>query len=495
MPFFICIFSYLSSIINIGDYMKKITIIGAGITGLSAGIHALEKGYHVEIYEKNNWVGGCCTGWYRQNYYIDNCMHWLTGTNQHTKLFKLWKHLNAIDETSNLYQGEYFYKSILNESSIALYFDLEKTRKEMLKLSIEDKKEINKFINTVKIIAESNIKHNIFFTSYLKSKGYLKAYRCYHKLNLSDLSRKFKHPLLQLLFTDYLPSNYSALALICAYATFASGNGKVYAGGSKEFAENIATQFIRLGGVIHFKQELTKINIIDNEIDTIEFNNNNKLIKIDNLIYTADPYYLFNKLISSKYMPLELTKRFSDIDNFPPVSSYHAAYLVDKSSINFNDSIIINIPSTKIGFHNISRLLLKEYSFLTPKQNKTVIQVFIPQDIKDYEEWNNLYKNKDEYNDYKKDLSNKLKNEIINAFPNLSNIELLDSWTPITYNNYYNSYYGSYMGFTYTKNGNLSNITSKIKGVKNLLLATYWQRICGGLPIGAKLGKDVVSYI
>ena len=260
--------------------MKKITIIGAGITGLSAGIHALEKGYHVEIYEKNNWVGGCCTGWYRQNYYIDNCMHWLTGTNQHTQLFKLWKHLHAMNETSNLYQGEYFYKSILGAESIALYYDLDRTKKEMLKLSKEDKKEIIKFINTVKIITQSNIKHNLLFTSYLKGKGYLTAYKYYHNQNLSDLSKKFKHPLLRLLFTDYLPSNYSALALICAYATFASGNGKIYANGSKEFAENIATHFIRLGGVIHFKQELTKINIIDNEIDTIQFNKDQLYILI-----------------------------------------------------------------------------------------------------------------------------------------------------------------------------------------------------------------------
>ena len=399
-----------------------------------------------------------------------------------------------MDETSNLYQGEYFYKSILGAESIALYYDLDRTKKEMLKLSKEDKKEIIKFINTVKIITQSNIKHNLLFTSYLKGKGYLTAYKYYHNQNLSDLSKKFKHPLLRLLFTDYLPSNYSALALICAYATFASGNGKIYANGSKEFAENIATHFIRLGGVIHFKQELTKINIIDNEIDTIQFNNG-KDIKVDKLIYTADPYYLFNNLISKEYMPNELLKKFNDQLNFPPVSSFHIAFLVNKDKIDFNDSIIIDIPETKIGFNQINRLLIKEYSFLYPKQNQSVIQIFIPQDIKDYNEWNKLSKNKDIYDEYKQQISEKLKEEIKNTFPNLEDIQLLDCWTPITYTNYYNSYYGSYMGFTYTKKGKLSNITPRIKGIKNLLLCTYWQRICGGLPIAAKLGKDIISYI
>ena len=58
--------------------MKKIIIIGAGITGLCSGIFLLKKGFEVSIYEKNDFAGGCCTGWGRDGYYIDNCMHWLT---------------------------------------------------------------------------------------------------------------------------------------------------------------------------------------------------------------------------------------------------------------------------------------------------------------------------------------------------------------------------------------------------------------------------------
>ena len=37
---------------------KKVVIIGAGVSGLSAGIYALQAGYSVEIYEKNKIPGG-----------------------------------------------------------------------------------------------------------------------------------------------------------------------------------------------------------------------------------------------------------------------------------------------------------------------------------------------------------------------------------------------------------------------------------------------------
>ena len=47
---------------------KKIIVIGAGISGLSAGIYGLKSGFDVTIIEKNPVVGGLCTGWYRQGH-------------------------------------------------------------------------------------------------------------------------------------------------------------------------------------------------------------------------------------------------------------------------------------------------------------------------------------------------------------------------------------------------------------------------------------------
>jgi phytoene dehydrogenase-like protein len=43
--------------------MKKIIIIGAGISGLSAGCHAQMNGYESEIFEMESTPGGLCTSW------------------------------------------------------------------------------------------------------------------------------------------------------------------------------------------------------------------------------------------------------------------------------------------------------------------------------------------------------------------------------------------------------------------------------------------------
>ena len=82
--------------------MAKVIIVGGGIAGLSAGIYALKAGYDAEIYEKNPLAGGECMGWNRKGYHIDNCIHWLTGTDPKTGLWKTWKTVGAIDENRSM---------------------------------------------------------------------------------------------------------------------------------------------------------------------------------------------------------------------------------------------------------------------------------------------------------------------------------------------------------------------------------------------------------
>ena len=53
----------------------------------------------------------------------------------------------------------------------------------------------------------------------------------------------------------------------------------------------------------------------------------------------------------------------------------------------------------------------------------------------------------------------------------------------------------TYIGFTFTKKSNLKDIPYKLKNLKNFYLLTYWQKICGGLPIGLELGNHISKVI
>ncbi len=470
---------------------KKIIIIGAGISGLTAGINLLKKGYKVEIYEKNAVAGGCCNGWMRNGYYIDNCMHWLTGTNQHTKLFKKWKSIGALSETSNLYQEEYFYKTNYGSKSISLYYDLEKTRKEMYELSINnslivDKKEIDSFINVIMQVKNINIKTK----PHQKIKGYINPILKYKNLSLNELANRFKTPILGKLFTDYFPKEYSSLALIYSYAAFCSGNGKIYSNGSQEFARNVLNKYISLGGKIYYNENIIKINTNDKKAYSITNDKGNTYYG-DIFIATSSLDYTYNNLLNTS-LPKMYEKKLNN-KNYPIFSSFQGAFIVELSNKLINNTEIIEIPKTKIGTTFYERVIIKEYSYLNKDKNALLYEIMVMQNENDYDFWKKLPK--DIYEKEKETILHTIISYLEKTYPNIEGkIHYLDSWTPLTYNKYYNLYKGSYMAFAFTKKSSIKKLPFETP-FKNVYTCTIWQDYTGGLPVALKLGYKVSKKI
>ena len=63
---------------------KKVVILGAGITGLSAGVRFLENGYDVCIVEKAQYVGGLAKTVVHGNYLLDLGPHHMYSRNEST---------------------------------------------------------------------------------------------------------------------------------------------------------------------------------------------------------------------------------------------------------------------------------------------------------------------------------------------------------------------------------------------------------------------------
>ena len=215
---------------------KRIVIVGAGIAGLSAGIYAIKAGYKAEIYEKNSIAGGECMGWNRKGYHIDNCIHWLTGTNPGTDLWKVWKTVGAIDENTEYADTDKFYSSRIGGKEASLYNDLQKTEEELIRVAPEDEAEIRKFIEYVEYSKQCifpagkpmemwGIKDYINMGKNMAD--FPKVMKEFGKISLEEYSRKFKNPLMQKMICDYLPKEYTAYSFLVSYATMADGNGGI----------------------------------------------------------------------------------------------------------------------------------------------------------------------------------------------------------------------------------------------------------------------------
>ena len=134
--------------------MADILIIGGGVAGLSAGIYAQLDGHRAVICEKLPTAGGNLTGWRRGDCRIDNCIHWLTGTNPSSPIYRMWTDLGALGDGIEIHRGESLYTCEKDGETISLWRDLDRLERTMLAISPADRKEIHKMIRVIRAIQD-----------------------------------------------------------------------------------------------------------------------------------------------------------------------------------------------------------------------------------------------------------------------------------------------------------------------------------------------------
>ena len=484
--------------------MKKFVIIGGGIAGLSAGVYARKAGYEVEIYEKNSVAGGQCMGWNRNGHHIDNCIHWLTGTHKNSALRNLWESIGALTPNTEFVPCDKFYTSYIGEDSITLWKDLDKTKRELLQISPEDEAEINKFIEHVKYAAccqmpvekPMDMMNIMDYVKLGRSMGEMpKVLKEYGKIDMRDLEARFKHPMLRALFTDYMPKDYNASSFIVSYATVVSGNGEIPVGGSLAMTNRMIKKFESLGGKLYRNCIVKRIITNGNKAEGIELERG-EIVNADYVICATDAMEMFQNLLGRRYMNKKWKTCYSVEQRYPLFSGFQVAFSIDKGLFHHSDSIFFDCEPFELNNKNISRMSVKSYEYekdFAP-EGKIVVQSNVVQLDDDYRYWKAL--DRETYKSKKQELVNVLKERIEKKFPELiGHIQVLDSWTPLTYERYCNSYHGAYMSFITKKDVKSFNVKGTIKGLTNVFVASQWIMAPGGLPVAAASGKFAVQRI
>lgn len=483
---------------------KKIIIIGGGIAGLSAGIYAQNAGFETHIYEKNAVAGGECMGWNRRGHHIDNCIHWLTGTKPGTSLRKVWEDLGALSPDTEFAAGDKFYTFSHEGKSATLWKDLDRTEREFLELAPEDADEIKKFIQHVRyaFCCEMPVEKPMDMMSvadYIqlgKSMANMpKVMKEYGKINLEDFSNRFQNPMLRMLFCGYMPKEYTAHSFIVSYATMASGNGEVPKGGSLAMVNRMIERFKSLGGTLHLNCPVEKVLIEGKNAIGIKLADETTA-PADYIISATDTNELFTRLIGEQYMSKEWKKCYSNMEDYPLFSGFQMAFSVDRDCYNETGTVLFDCAPLTVGATPASRMSVKSFEYepgFAPS-HKMVLQSNFVQNDADYFYWKSL--GRDEYLAKKEELCREVTDRILVQFPKLNgHIELLDCWSPLTYERYCNAYHGAYMSFITKKDVKAFKVKGVVKGLSNVLIASQWVMAPGGLPVAAAAGKFAVQRI
>ena len=296
---------------------KQIVIIGAGVAGLSAGIYAEQHGLHAILLEKNPSVGGMCTGWYRKGFYLDGCVHWLTGTKEGTLLNEMWKNVDAFKSQDDILYlpswGTFEYEG----TRVTLWRDLERAEREWKEISPVDSKMIHKFFKMVSDFTKvelpldlplSMIPLNRKIGLGLKVLSVWPSYLKTMTQTCEQFAAKFKSPAIRFALTKAQIGEGNLFSMIYSYATVVMGDGGIPKGASKPMVERMKDKFISLGGTLKLNANVDSVVIKNGVAKGVKLING-QIISGDYVVSCLDTNYTIKRLLRDQYKFPSFQKR------------------------------------------------------------------------------------------------------------------------------------------------------------------------------------------
>jgi phytoene dehydrogenase-like protein len=481
---------------------KRITIIGGGVAGLSAGIFSAMNGFDTEILEMHSTAGGQCTAWVRNQYRFDYCLHWLVGTSKGA-FHDIWKETNVINNETEIIDHEIHSQIYDKDRNVfIIYSDIDRWEKYLIGIAPEDTGTIKKMCNDMRKSAllepcalPSELRGPIDYIKVLPVMlPIMNLVRKFGRLTCKEYFDKlgFKSGIIKSFFAAlYGERNFSALAFIFMLGWFNQKNAGYIKGGSFPLAQRMVEKYLKLGGKISYKKKVEKIIVENNKAKGVILSDGTQILS-DYVIGAADGYTTIYKMLEGKYVSREVDFAYRNWELFTPI--VQVSFGINKI-IKAESPIIINISKDlKIG----RTILENGYSIMNYSYDNTMAPEGKTSIIMRYESpwkiWENL--EGDEYRKEKELIKADATAYLETEYPGISEfIEVIDVASPKTDVRYTGVRDGAYEGFMPSKENMMKTLNMQLPKLRNFYMAGQWLFPGGGLPPSAQTGKWAVQLI
>jgi phytoene dehydrogenase-like protein len=483
--------------------MKKVVVIGAGISGLSAAIYAQRSGFDVTLCEQHSIAGGTCTAWKRKGYLFEGAMHWLTGSSPKTEIHRLWRETGALNDGVKVFLHDPFQAVKWEGRTICLYRDIEKTVEHLIALSPNDEKRLRRMVRDVKtfthlqmpVIDVKGIKtqspRRMTFGDILKMIFAIPVFIRLSKMSISNYTEKFEHPAIQQLFRMMpgLSDKYSAVFMIATLATFDIGDGGYPEGGSLAMVERMTKTFKDSGGKLLLNTKVERVNIENGAVTGVTLKNN--ALDADAVIVTQETIAavnnLFNTPLKEAWLQDVCQNAKSAVCTFVCVGIRAEISSIPLRVWNLETPITYaGTTVSELNFYNYAG-----FEGYAPK-GCSILTTALMCDTYDF--WKKA-KEEGSYEEEKQRLAQQISRIICQEYPLAEgNIEVIDVATPLTYERYTGAYHGSWMTITGVGD-KMKTYSGFLKSVKGLYFAGHRLMAPGGLPVALFTGRQAAQMV
>ena len=482
--------------------MKKITIIGAGLGGLTAGALLAQDGYRVTVLEQHNIVGGSATNFKRKGGFICEVgLHEMDGVYTNPQLKMIFEKLNVYNNVKFLKapeflelttkNGKYYIPDGVNEAKEALqnYFPSQNS-------GLDDYFKLIKDISDAfEKLQDLKLQHYLFFPFY-----FYKVLQYRDKTVTEVLDKLIDNEELKLIlnanvqYYNDTPDTLSFLLHAVAQYSYYKGGGYFVQGGSGRLSDYLASVIKKHGGEITTKASV--ISVSKDEVRYI-YKREELTIKTDIVISNLSPettYKLFGKSSTreKEYAESLLTTYIGFSINLKEHYGKRAYsnFLFDEVDSISEYNQMIQKDITQRGF------VFVDYSQIDSKLTKESSKSFgVACMIDNIQEWEEL--TKDDYNKKKIKLEESIVKRLEKEYPGISKyIEYIETGTAKTVQRYIKTPNGTAYGYKPTPKQFFKVPKSKDKKIDNLYFVGQWV-ICGGFRPSISSGficyKEIVS--
>lgn len=480
-----------------------IIIIGAGIAGLSAGIYLQRNGYRTAIYEQHVLPGGVCTGWYKQGYYIDGCIHWLMGTRPGTGYHRMWQELEALKDVPVMQPDILTSIQLSNGRVFEITRDRERFFRELAELGPEDHRALDALDQALRKMAKAEV----FFEKPREIAGFLDGLRSlrqlgpalpvfarYGKLSVDEWLSTFKSPLIREVLRDLMGiGEFAAISALTTLNQFFTGNSGIPQGGSLAFARRLAKRYQALGGELHLNQPVNRIVVEGGLATGIELEDQ-RVIPASRVVSAADGHVTYRRFLAGTPMSPELERFYAETPPFRPlvIVSFGATdQLEDMPSVR---SVPLAQP-LDVGGAQATRIKVRtHHGDPTLNQRKgATLQVSL---FADWDYWHALHSDPEAYAARKEQVGRDVHAAILAHFPQLEGrLTCIDVATPKTFAHFTSVWRGAFEGWMLTPKSLRASIKKQVHGLGNVYHIGQWTTPGGGVPIAAKDGRDLARIL
>ncbi len=485
--------------------MKKVTIIGAGIAGLSVGCYLQMNGYDTRIFEAHNLPGGVCTAWKRKGYTIDNCIHWLVGSNASDKYYRFWNELVDMKGMKFVDSEEWMRVETPDGRCMRVFTDIDKLKQEMLEKSPADEGLIRSFTSAARRFVGFHLPVEKAPELFGPIDGlkmifgmlpFMRQLKKWSGMSIQQYADRCNDPLLKKTFESMFMPETNMLFLIMTIVWMHKKSAGFPIGGSLELARQIEKRYLELGGKISYKSKVAKISVKNDVATGIVLDSGEEHIS-DIVVSAADGHSTTFDMLEGKYMDAKIEGYYSNYETFP-------SYLLVSFGVarTFDDypRAVVMFPEQPLTTDRVSKyegVMVRIFGFdptLAP-EGKTVITAWIL--TREHEYWDNLKRTTPkEYEAEKNRIAEEVLEILEKRFGDIrSKVEMTDVCTPATVMRYTSNWKGSFEGWLWTPEIGLGGMSKMLPRLGNFYMVGHWVEPGGGLPTVMKSGRDLAQII